>query len=76
MRRHTTLMATMTTMTAMTAMTAMTTAGCRHDFGEGGGATRGEKARLFKSVNEDLQPVEMQALIDGRPLVLAVGSAS
>jgi hypothetical protein len=73
MRRHTLMAAS----TALTALTALTTTGCRHNFGDpAGGAVRGEKAQLFSSVNEDLQPVDMKQLIDGRPLVLAVGSAS
>ncbi len=36
----------------------------------------GEQAPLFSSVNENLQPVDMADTIKGRPLVLAVGSAS
>jgi hypothetical protein len=35
-----------------------------------------QKAQLFKSVDENLQPVDMQDLINGRPLVLAVSSAT
>lgn len=34
------------------------------------------EAVLFDSVNEQMQPVSMADMIDGRPLVLAVGSAS
>jgi hypothetical protein len=82
MRRQTPRMSRLTALTALAAlsalaaMTAMTTTSCRHNFGEPGGAMRGEKAQLFKSVDEDLKPVDMKALIDGRPLVLVVGSAS
>jgi len=35
-----------------------------------------QEAQLFKSLDEDLQPVDMQDLIDGRPLVLVVGSCT
>lgn len=37
---------------------------------------KGDKAPLFKSINEDHQPVDMKDLIAGKPLVMAVGSAS
>ncbi len=42
------------------------------------GATpqKGDKAKLFKSVDENLKPVDMKDMIKGRPLVLIVGSAS
>lgn len=36
----------------------------------------GDKATLFKSVDEKLKPVDMAALITDRPLVLVIGSAS
>ena len=36
----------------------------------------GQKAELFSTVNENLRPVDMARLIDGRPLVLLVGSCS
>jgi len=36
----------------------------------------GQKAQLFRTVDENLQPVDMEKLIDGRPLVLIVGSCS
>ena len=36
----------------------------------------GQKAKLFQSVDENLQHVDMADLIDGRPLVLVVGSCS
>lgn len=36
----------------------------------------GDAAPMFQTINENLDPVDMDDLIDGRPLVLAVGSAS
>ncbi len=36
----------------------------------------GDEAPLFQTINENLEPVDMENMIDGRPLVLAVGSAS
>jgi len=36
----------------------------------------GQKAELFRTVDENLQPVDMAELIVGRPLVLIVGSCS
>ena len=36
----------------------------------------GQQAKLFKSIDENLKHVDMADLIDGRPLVLAVGSCS
>ena len=36
----------------------------------------GERAPLFVSLDENMQEVDMADFIDGRPLVLAVGSAS
>ena len=36
----------------------------------------GQEARLFRTIDENLQPVDMAKLIDGRPLVLLVGSCS
>ncbi len=36
----------------------------------------GDQAPLFQTMDENLQPVDMSDLIDGRPLVMAVGSAS
>jgi len=36
----------------------------------------GDKAKLYKSIDENLKPVDMAALIMDRPLVLAIGSAS
>lgn len=36
----------------------------------------GDAAPLFASIDENLQPVDMADLIQERPLVLAVGSAS
>lgn len=36
----------------------------------------GQKAKLFQSVDENLQHVDMAKLVDGRPLVLVVGSCS
>jgi len=36
----------------------------------------GDQAPLFQTLDENLQPVDMSDLIDGRPLVMAVGSAS
>ncbi len=35
-----------------------------------------QEAQLFKSVDENLQSVDMQDLIDGRPLVLVVSSCT
>ena len=37
---------------------------------------KGDKAPMFKSIDENHQPVDMKDLINGKPLVLAVGSAS
>lgn len=37
---------------------------------------KGDKAKLFKSVDENLKPVDMKQMTSGRPLVLIVGSAS
>jgi len=34
------------------------------------------KAQLFDSIDEDGNPVSMADMIDGRPLVLAVGSCT
>jgi hypothetical protein len=36
----------------------------------------GEDAILYRSVNENMEPVDMADMIDGRPLVLMMGSAS
>lgn len=36
----------------------------------------GERARLFSSVDENLEHVDMADMIHGRPLVLIVGSCS
>lgn len=36
----------------------------------------GDEAPLYRSIDENLQPVDMADMIDGRPLVIAVGSAS
>jgi hypothetical protein len=36
----------------------------------------GSPAPLFDSVNENLEPVSMADMIDGRPLVLLVGSCT
>jgi len=36
----------------------------------------GDDAPLFESVDEHMNPVDMADLVVGRPLVLAVGSAS
>jgi len=36
----------------------------------------GQKAILYDSVNEELKPVSMKDLIDGKPLVLVVSSCS
>jgi hypothetical protein len=36
----------------------------------------GDDAPLYRSIDENLQPVDMADMIDGRPLVLAIGSAS
>ena len=36
----------------------------------------GDTATLFKSVNENMEPVDMADMIDGKPLVLVVSSAS
>jgi hypothetical protein len=36
----------------------------------------GDKATLYKSIDENLKPVDMATLITDRPLVLAIGSAS
>lgn len=36
----------------------------------------GDDAPLFESVDEHMSPVDMADLIVGRPLVMAVGSAS
>jgi hypothetical protein len=33
-------------------------------------------APLFATVDENMQPIDMADLIDGKPLVLTVGSAS
>lgn len=35
-----------------------------------------ELAPLFETVDENMQPIDMADLIDGKPLVLTVGSAS
>jgi len=35
-----------------------------------------EPAPLFRTVDENMQPIDMADLIDGKPLVLTVGSAS
>jgi hypothetical protein len=51
-------------------MAVMTTAPAYADVGVG------DTAPLFDTVNEDMDPVSMAELIDGRPLVLAVGSAT
>ena len=37
---------------------------------------KGDQAQLFKSVDENLKPVDMKDMIRDRPLVLIVGSAS
>jgi len=37
---------------------------------------KGDQAQLFKSVDENLKPVDMRDMIKDRPLVLIVGSAS
>ena len=37
---------------------------------------KGEQALLYTSINEHEQSVNMEPLIDGRPLVLVVGSAT
>lgn len=37
---------------------------------------KGDRAPLFKSVDENLKPVDMKDMINGKPLVLVVGSAS
>ena len=39
-------------------------------------AELGQEAPLFASIDEDLNPVDMADLIDGKPLVLVVSSAS
>ncbi len=36
----------------------------------------GDQATIFQSVNEDMEPVDMADMIDGKPLVLVVSSAS
>ena len=36
----------------------------------------GDDAPMFASLDENMQPVDLADLIDGRPLVLVVGSAS
>ena len=36
----------------------------------------GDKATLFKSVDENMNPIDMADLIDGKPLVLVVSSCS
>ncbi len=36
----------------------------------------GDDATLFQSINEDMDPVDMADMIDGKPLVLVVSSAS
>ena len=36
----------------------------------------GQMAPLFEGMNQDMQPINMADMIDGRPLVLIVGSAS
>ncbi len=36
----------------------------------------GDQAHLFGSINENGDSVHMEEMIDGKPLVLAVGSAS
>ncbi|MBW2262359.1 MAG: hypothetical protein JRG91_10340 [Deltaproteobacteria bacterium] len=36
----------------------------------------GDAAILYTSVNEDMEPVDMADMIDGRPLVLLTGSVS
>ena len=36
----------------------------------------GDEAILYVSVNEDMEPVDMADMVDGRPLVLLTGSAS
>lgn len=37
---------------------------------------QGDQALLFASVDENLNPVDMAEMTDGRPLVLVVGSCS
>jgi hypothetical protein len=36
----------------------------------------GDDATLFQSIDEDMEPVDMADMIDGKPLVLVVSSAS
>ncbi len=36
----------------------------------------GDQAPLFQTLDENMQPVDMLDLTDGRPLVISVGSAS
>ena len=46
------------------------------EAGYGWGAQVGEKAPLFKSLDESMQPVDMAPMIKGKPLVVIVGSVS
>ncbi len=39
-------------------------------------ANVGDVGPMFQTTDENMQPVDMASLIDGRPLVIAVGSAS
>jgi hypothetical protein len=36
----------------------------------------GDDGPMYQTLDENMQPVDMADFIDGRPLVLAVGSAS
>ena len=36
----------------------------------------GDDATLFQSIDENMEPVDMADMIDGKPLVLVVSSAS
>lgn len=48
------------------------TLGCTAD----GSPNKGDTAQLFKTVDENMKPVDMKDLIKDKPLVLVVGSAS
>lgn len=64
----------------------MVTLGCAHEGPSaevlesfevsGRPVSQAQMAPLFKTVDENMQPIDMADLIDGRPLVLTVGSAS
>jgi len=63
----------MATRSALVAVAVVSVGGCeRHEFG----ATSGDPGPLYTTVDEGGNTVQMRELIRGKPLVLAVGSAS